>query len=129
MRSHFRWRQPCGAPGIPDSRPKAVNSGVGDFAGTHELRAYTRFEFKVGERRERGGPGGEADQGERIAGSPFRSAMTLNPHRSPACRQIKPHLQVNVEVFAPYPSFKPGSMWVSRIFPPHSAQVARGTAG
>src|SRR6266436_8751150 len=53
----------------------------------------------------------------------------LNPHRSPACRQIKPHLQVNVEVFAPCPSFKPGSMWVSRIFPPHSAQVARGTAG
>jgi len=50
-------------------------------------------------------------------------------HRSPACRQVKPHLQVNVDVFAPYPSFRPGSICVSRIFPPHDAQVARGTAG
>jgi hypothetical protein len=67
MRSHFRWRQPCGAPGIPNSRPKAVNSGVSGLRGTHELRVYTRFEFKVSEfvrMTLSGSARREADQGE-----------------------------------------------------------------
>jgi hypothetical protein len=47
-------------------------------------------------------------------------------HRSAARKQVKPHLQANVDVC---PSFNAGSIWVSRILPPHSAQVRRGTAG
>jgi hypothetical protein len=48
--------------------PGAVNSGVSGLRGTHDSRAYARFEFKVSEfvrmTLSGGSAGREADQGE-----------------------------------------------------------------
>jgi hypothetical protein len=117
--------QPAAELSAPPRPPSPPQGAPGAFRVPYDIPIDGRAVYSLG---------GCLDYGARAPFKPIDRALLWwqsldrddDSHRSAARKQVKPHLQANVDVC---PSLNAGSIWVSRILPPHSAQVRRGTAG